>query len=123
MTVVIVNENILNKNTLNLLVIYLIFNQLQRNLLIEDNANDYITNLDTFKYFCKLANITCKWNQFTTTSRENRMKIRKIMKEANVYSTWDNIVDVTNNEMQLINTNICNNNETFQMRLEYEMYI
>ena len=99
-----------------------IYKNLQSNLTIEDNANNYICELDTLKYFCKLANISCNWDSFITTTRQNRIEIRKIMKEANIYSTWSKINDISEIDMMIIASNICNNNETLQMRLEFEKY-
>lgn len=99
-----------------------IYRLLQENLEIEDDANTYECKLDTFKYFCKEANITSDWNKLISTNRANRIEIRRIMKDANIYAKWSSIKEITHDEMLEIGRKLNSNDDTFQMRLEFEKH-
>ena len=99
-----------------------IYNQLQKNLLIEDLANRNYNNLETLQMFCKKANIIFKMTDVIKTNKENRATIQRLLKESNTVFNWDSIKDVTEEEIQYLGNVLNSNLETLDDRLQFDKY-
>ena len=99
-----------------------IYNQLQKNLLIEDLANRNYNNLETLKMFCTKANIIFKMTNVLKTNKENRATIQRLLKESNTVFNWDSIKDVTEKKIQHLGNVLNSNDETLDQRLQFDKY-
>ncbi|KAI9090431.1 hypothetical protein DFS34DRAFT_637269 [Phlyctochytrium arcticum] len=99
-----------------------IYQQLQKDLQIESEANDNTKNWETFNLFCKIANITLVPATPDMVDSTNKEYLESLAKKCDLVFCWDQIADLSPDDAKAAQLRVYNGQGTVDDRLQLDKF-